>query len=211
MAQVAATAAAAEAAAPPSEDEGGPLQRDVEVALLTASASQLILRIECGDRTGLLADVSSLITRHGMSIRTYSGKPLDEGRGTCSMGFELGGDQRNVSSLCRELSMVPNVMRWRIYCTWSPPVGTKGRGKAAAGGNGASANGDGRGGVYNSNSSNGNGSAGLGSANGDGSGGAPPPSVAQPAERGGAAGGGGGGGVSLEGSQRGKSDSSAPP
>lgn len=166
MAEVAATAAAAQAAAPPDDmDEGGPLggPDDAEVALYSrVSASQLILRIECGDRTGLLADVSSLIARHGMAIRTYSGKPLDEGRGTCSMGFELGGDQRNVNGLCRELSMVPNVIRWRIYCTWSPPVGQKGKGVAGAGRaagateGGTGANGSSNG-VYNSSNRSGNG------------------------------------------------------
>jgi (p)ppGpp synthase/HD superfamily hydrolase len=93
-------------------------------ALYSMLKSLLMLRVECGDRTGLLADVSSLITRHGLSIRAYSGKPLDEGRGTCSMGFELGGDSRLISLLCAELDGVRGVLRWQAYCTWSPPERT---------------------------------------------------------------------------------------
>jgi hypothetical protein len=86
-------------------------------ALYSMLNSLLMLRVECGDRTGLLADVSGLITRHGLFIRAYSGKPLDEGRGTCSMGFELGGDSRRVEQLCSELDAVRGVLRWQAYCT----------------------------------------------------------------------------------------------
>jgi len=89
--------------------------------------SVLMLRVECGDRNGLLADVSSIIARSGMSIRAYSGKPLDEGRGTCSMGFELGGDSRQVPQLIADLGATVSVLRWQVYCTWSalPPGGSK--------------------------------------------------------------------------------------
>ena len=101
-----------------------------EPAVESASCSVLKLRVECGDRTGLLADVSGILARHGMSIRTYSGKPLDVGRGTCSMGFELSGDHRQVPGLCRALSGVPTVLRWQIYCTLDT-LGARG-GPAAA-------------------------------------------------------------------------------
>ena len=89
-------------------------------------------RVECGDRTGLLADVSGILARHGMSIRTYSGKPLDEGRGTCSMGFELGGDSQEVPALCVDLDSVRGVLRWQVYCTWEPPPPLNCRSTAAA-------------------------------------------------------------------------------
>ena len=79
--------------------------------------STLMLRVECGDRVGLLADVSAIIARSGMSIRAYSGKPLDEDRGTCSMGFELGGDSRQVPQLIAELGATVSVLRWQVYCT----------------------------------------------------------------------------------------------
>ena len=68
-----------------------------------------------------LAAYTSLITRHGLAIRAYSGKPLDEGRGTCSMGFELGGDSQEVPALCVDLDSVRGVLRWQVYCTWEPP------------------------------------------------------------------------------------------
>jgi sulfur carrier protein ThiS len=80
--------------------------------------SLLMLRVECGDRNGLLRDVSAIIARYGLSIRAYSGKPLDEGRGTCSMGFELGGDTRQVPQLIADLNSVTSVLRWQVYCAW---------------------------------------------------------------------------------------------
>lgn len=98
--------------------------------------SVLWLHLECGDRTGLLSDVSSLISRHGLFIRAYSGKPLDERLGTCCMsaharrhcrrmltrpftGFELGGESQLVPDMMLRLtSDVPSVLHWSVYCTW---------------------------------------------------------------------------------------------
>jgi (p)ppGpp synthase/HD superfamily hydrolase len=94
--------------------------------------SLLMLRVECGDRNGLLADVSSIIARYGLSIRAYSGKPLDEGRGTCSMGFELGGDTRQVPQLIADLNSVTSVLRWQVYCTWRAPPGVGERAASAS-------------------------------------------------------------------------------
>ena len=111
----------------------------VQGAAYSMLQSQLMLRIECGDRSGLLADVSGVITRYGLNIRSYSGKPLDEGRGTCSMGFELGGDPRRVEQLCAELNSVPSVLRWQVFCTWRPPP--------VHGGGSSNGNGSGSGGI----------------------------------------------------------------
>ena len=113
----------------------------VQGAAYSMLHSQLMLRIECGDRSGLLADVSGVITRYGLNIRSYSGKPLDEGRGTCSMGFELGGDARRVEQLCMELNTLPSVLRWQVFCTWRPPPGTPRSAHARA----ANGNGNGKG------------------------------------------------------------------
>jgi len=125
------TAPLAQAAAPPAVAltdalAGAAASDDASMEPLGAASysmlhSLLMLRIEGGDRNGLLADVSSVITRLGLSIRAYSGKPLDEGRGTCSMGFELGGDTRQVALLCADLNTVPSVLRWQVYCTWRAP------------------------------------------------------------------------------------------
>ena len=90
---------------------------DQQAATYSMLNSVLMLRVECGDRNGLLADVSSIIARSGLSIRAYSGKPLDEGRGTCSMGFELGGDSRQVPQLIADLGATVSVLRWQVYCT----------------------------------------------------------------------------------------------
>jgi len=78
--------------------------------------SVLILRVECGDRTGLLADVSTVIAKRGLSIRSYSGKPLDESSGTCQQVFELGGDSQRVAAVCEDLSSLKTVLRWQTYC-----------------------------------------------------------------------------------------------
>lgn len=79
--------------------------------------SRLILHVECGDRTGLLRDVSALISRHGLFIRTYSGKPLDEDLGTCSMGFELGGNSEQIGAIVEELGSVVEMLRFQTFCT----------------------------------------------------------------------------------------------
>ena len=104
---------------------------DAQGAAYSMLNSLLMLRVECGDRNGLLADVSAIIARYGLSIRAYSGKPLDEGRGTCSMGFELGGDTRQVPQLIAELDSVTSVLRWQVYCTWRAPPGVERRARGA--------------------------------------------------------------------------------
>jgi (p)ppGpp synthase/HD superfamily hydrolase len=83
----------------------------------------LILR--CTDEVGLLANVASIISSSGVSIRAYSGS-VNSYTDTFLMNFELVGDAEpdKLQALCDTLNELRAITSFALGCNWSPPVNT---------------------------------------------------------------------------------------
>ncbi len=84
------------------------------VADITSSQSYW-LSIQCVDRSGLLADISNVISRYNHNILSYSGSK-EKTTNIFSMNYELEGPIHLLPTLLERLSQVNCVQSWRAGC-----------------------------------------------------------------------------------------------
>ncbi|KAK9817748.1 hypothetical protein WJX72_001567 [[Myrmecia] bisecta] len=72
------------------------------------------LVVECGDRAGLLADISQIIARHGHNIKAYNGQPGESG--SFYMNYQLEGHASQLPAMVEAICRDPMVKSWAVGC-----------------------------------------------------------------------------------------------
>jgi (p)ppGpp synthase/HD superfamily hydrolase len=82
----------------------------------------LWLILKCHDQVGLLANVSTIISSSGLSIRAYSGSANEYSK-VFLMNFELNGRAKasKLRQMCETLNDLDCILSFAIGCNWSPP------------------------------------------------------------------------------------------
>mmetsp|Transcript_934 Transcript_934/g.2883 ORF Transcript_934/g.2883 Transcript_934/m.2883 type:complete len:802 (+) Transcript_934:372-2777(+) len=88
-----------------------------DVALASSGTAWLI--VECQNKNGLLAEITTAISCSGHSITEYSGS-FDKARGIFVMNFVICGDQGTIPEMCHAISMKGFVRHWAVGCRVSP-------------------------------------------------------------------------------------------
>eukprot|EP00475_Leptophrys_vorax_P018513 TRINITY_DN25320_c0_g1_i1.p1 TRINITY_DN25320_c0_g1~~TRINITY_DN25320_c0_g1_i1.p1 ORF type:complete len:228 (-),score=12.85 TRINITY_DN25320_c0_g1_i1:104-742(-) len=74
------------------------------------------LAVHCYDRTGLLAEVSKIVTDAGMLICTHAGR-TNRNAGIGVMLFELDGPDSDLAAISNQLLQVDGVLSFALGCT----------------------------------------------------------------------------------------------
>ena len=74
------------------------------------------VEVNCSDRAGILAEVSSMITAQGLMIKSHSGGAVNEETGQSAMRFALIGTPSAIGRLCRDVQNVRGVTSWSTGC-----------------------------------------------------------------------------------------------
>ena len=87
------------------------VKTDSSTCLEEATTVSLVL--QCNDRDGLLTDVAGVITRNGLSIRSYSGS-YDADANTFYMNYEVAGKAAQINKVGNSLRAVRGVRSYNI-------------------------------------------------------------------------------------------------
>lgn len=90
---------------------------NVSAAQDAAKHSTLWLMLECQDKPGVLAQVSSIIAKHGLNVTKFWGYPSRKDKDVYVMHYNLGHPNQTVGDLCSAVMVLPNVSDWAVGCT----------------------------------------------------------------------------------------------
>ncbi|CAG9464875.1 unnamed protein product [Pedinophyceae sp. YPF-701] len=129
----------------PSMD-GSSAEEEDELLARAEGMGAYWLAVDCNDRYGMLAEVSSMIASHGIMIKSHAGGAQDPVTGRASMKFELVGVASDINALCSAITAVQGVTSWSLGCPTETRAGPSSNGrvrKVVAEGAGGSTNGTG--------------------------------------------------------------------
>ena len=98
--------------------EGGDPLQDIVMVDPYEEQDTMWFLIRCGDRYGLLSDVSRVISSYAINIKAYSGGGSPD-TGKYYMNFELVGPTTALDKMCVEIGEINGITGYSIGCNWS--------------------------------------------------------------------------------------------